>query len=195
LIFQANLRPETTDAALYRSTAAKGLVDMEALRGIPAADRAIHVIHILRPLFEDAKRDRDSRSRDALIEAARHMPFPFLDDPATRIRRCHRSTHSVSPPARSHSPITHPTSSVSSRDTTHVLPLTTHVASANNADGTFLPPHFATTAPQNAYMDRGENIIPIHGQSSSNDESFWSPAVVVENEGWARLMGGGSSKS
>jgi hypothetical protein len=101
-----------------------GLTELEALQGIPAADKAITIIRALQPLYSPDAFEQGSclteGRKEYILKTALRLPIPFVDSPGQHTQRVHKSispvSHSqnTSPIQRTYGSETHSISNVQS---------------------------------------------------------------------------------
>lgn len=169
LTFQIISQSDQRNAEALQALISSGLLDLEALRGIPAADKAITIIHALQPLYSPEAGDRDVNlggGREHILKAAMRLPIPFVDSPGQRCQRIHRA---ISPPSMS--PVAHSHSTAA--PLLHNYTQETAQAFANLQMGIY---------------DQTGPILPTQIPSNRRDDTYWSSAVGVETNDWTRFM-------
>jgi hypothetical protein len=83
--FQLISNPEQPGASLFRANIQKALTTLELSRGTPVADKALHILHALAPLYSqdfanEAEQERE-RLKSRVLSLVKTLAFPYHDSP------------------------------------------------------------------------------------------------------------------
>ncbi|KZS97727.1 hypothetical protein SISNIDRAFT_405563, partial [Sistotremastrum niveocremeum HHB9708] len=91
LSFQAITRPNQAGVQNVHQNIQKSVATLDALRGIPAADKAVTIVRALTPLFEDNTSSENTtnskRKRENVLRIVSGLPFPYHDSPPPTVQK------------------------------------------------------------------------------------------------------------